>query len=59
MIRVLLIAGALTVEFSAASWRLELAARTFSGALMINLASKVYPITWVKTAATRSAQDRC
>ena len=47
-IRVLLVAGALAVEISTDIWWLELAARTISGALLINLASKVHPVTWIR-----------
>ena len=48
VIRMLLIAGAFTVEISTDNWWLELAARTISGALLINLASKVHPIMWIR-----------
>jgi hypothetical protein len=47
-IRALLIAGATAVEISTDNWWLELAARTIAGTLLINLASKVHPITWIR-----------
>jgi hypothetical protein len=37
-------AGAVSTD----NWWLELATRTISGALLINLASKVHPITWIR-----------
>jgi hypothetical protein len=48
VIRVLLAAVAMAVEISTGNWWLELAARTIFGALVVNLASKVHPITWIR-----------
>lgn len=48
VIRVLLIAAVFAAEVSTDNWWLELAARSISGALLINLASKVHPITWIR-----------
>ena len=48
VIRVLLAAGFLAVTVSTGNWWLELAARVMSGALLINLAGKVHPVTWIR-----------
>lgn len=48
VLRVLLLAGTLAVQISTDNWWLEIAARTISGALLINLVSKVHPITWIR-----------
>lgn len=48
IIRMLAFAGAFAVEIATDNWWLELVARTVSGALLINLASKVHPITWIR-----------
>ena len=48
VIRALVFAGAFAVEISTDNWWVEAGARTISGALLINLASKVHPVTWIR-----------
>lgn len=48
VIRILLFAGVFAVEISTNNRWLELAARTVAGALLINLAGKVHPVTWIR-----------
>jgi hypothetical protein len=48
LIRVLVFAGAFAVQVSTDNWWLEAAAQALSGALIINLGSKVHPITWIR-----------
>lgn len=56
VVRVLLLTGALAVESSTDNWSLELAARTVSVALLLSLASKVHPITWIRQRLAGSTQ---